>query len=297
MDRTRLWLRARQARRQTRRQTRRQALLTSPPAKRPTKRPAKLPASLPLPVRVAMVIVVGLGVGAITSVLQGRVQFPWLSLVDAASPWLTPMFVLGILWRRSSPAAVASLATGLCELVGYLRDGVSTGLHPRTRNRALLGAVRRGWGPGVRLGRVAVVERPWLDRRARRLQFCPQRSSPRRWWCTPFALATGRAPPCSSDWRRHGGSARSGATAASANAEMVARYRPPRHRGGTGPRVGLQPIVLKPIVLKPIILRPVRSVASVLTPGAPNRPGSILLRESCPRRPAQLRTARTRRDT
>jgi Family of unknown function (DUF6518) len=101
-------------------------LLTSPPAKAP----AKAPATLPLAVRVAIVFVVGLGVGAITSLLQGRVQFPWLSLVDAASPWLTPMFVLGMLWRRSSPAAVAGLATGLCELVGYYATASARGYAP-----------------------------------------------------------------------------------------------------------------------------------------------------------------------
>jgi Family of unknown function (DUF6518) len=85
---------------------------------------------LPFPARVAMVVVVGLGVGAITSVLQGHVGFPWLSLVDAASPWLTPMFVLGVLWRRSSAGAVAGLATGLCELVGYYATAAGRGYAP-----------------------------------------------------------------------------------------------------------------------------------------------------------------------
>jgi hypothetical protein len=81
-------------------------------------------------VRAVIVIVVGLAVGAITSLLQGRVQFPWLSLVDAASPWLAPMFPLGTLWRRSSTAALAGLATGLCELVGYYATASARGYAP-----------------------------------------------------------------------------------------------------------------------------------------------------------------------
>jgi hypothetical protein len=88
------------------------------------------PARLPLPVRCAIVLIVGLGVGAITSVLQGHVRFPWLSLVDAASPWLTPMFVVGVLWSRSSAAALAGLTTGLAELIGYYATAAARGYTP-----------------------------------------------------------------------------------------------------------------------------------------------------------------------
>jgi hypothetical protein len=70
-------------------------------------------------VRVGLVAVVGLGVGVVTSILQKYLNAPWESLVNAASPWLTPMFVLGVLWRRPWTAALAGLATGLLELVGY----------------------------------------------------------------------------------------------------------------------------------------------------------------------------------
>jgi hypothetical protein len=87
-------------------------------------------ARLPPLVRCVLVVVVGLGVGAITSVLQGHLRFPWLSLVDAASPWLTPMFVVGVLWRRSPVAALAGLAMGLSELVGYYATASARGFAP-----------------------------------------------------------------------------------------------------------------------------------------------------------------------
>jgi hypothetical protein len=72
-----------------------------------------------LVVRAAVVAVVGLGVGIATSILQKYLNSPWDSVVNAASPWLTPMFFLGALWRRPWTAASVALATGLLELVGY----------------------------------------------------------------------------------------------------------------------------------------------------------------------------------
>ncbi|MCW2546667.1 MAG: hypothetical protein JWN96_1127 [Mycobacterium sp.] len=77
--------------------------------------------------RAAIVLVLGLGVGALTSVLQQYLNQPWLSLVNAASPWLTPMFAMGALWRRPVVAAVAGLATGLLELVGYYATASARG--------------------------------------------------------------------------------------------------------------------------------------------------------------------------
>jgi hypothetical protein len=91
-------------------------------------RRVKAPSSS-LAVRVAIVVVVGLGVGAITSILQNYLDSPWDSLVNAASPWLTPMFFLGALWRRPRTAALAGLATGLLELVGYYATASIRG-HP-----------------------------------------------------------------------------------------------------------------------------------------------------------------------
>jgi Family of unknown function (DUF6518) len=69
--------------------------------------------------RVAIVVSVGLAVGALTSVLQTYLNSPWLSLVNAASPWLTFAFLLGALSRGPLEAALAGVATGLLELVGY----------------------------------------------------------------------------------------------------------------------------------------------------------------------------------
>jgi hypothetical protein len=69
--------------------------------------------------RIAVAAIVGLGVGIITSILQTYLNSPWDSVVNAASPWLTPMFFLGARWRRPWTAASTGLATGLLELVGY----------------------------------------------------------------------------------------------------------------------------------------------------------------------------------
>jgi hypothetical protein len=81
--------------------------------------PIRTSASSTVGARVAIVVTVGFGVGALTAVLQTYLDSPWLSLVNAASPWLMFAFVLGALWRRPLDAAVAGIATGLLELVGY----------------------------------------------------------------------------------------------------------------------------------------------------------------------------------
>jgi hypothetical protein len=52
-------------------------------------------------------------------VLQKYLDSPWSSLVNAASPWLAPMFLLALLWRRVTTAAAVGVAVGLLELVGY----------------------------------------------------------------------------------------------------------------------------------------------------------------------------------
>jgi hypothetical protein len=77
------------------------------------------PASLSIPTQVLAVIVLGLGAGVVASELQTRLALPWLNLVNAASPWLIPMFILGALWRRAPTAAIAGLSAGLLELAGY----------------------------------------------------------------------------------------------------------------------------------------------------------------------------------
>jgi len=70
-------------------------------------------------VRLGAAVVLGLVMGAMTSVLQKYLDSPWQSLVNAASPWLAPAFAVGALQRRVSGAALAGLATCVFELVGY----------------------------------------------------------------------------------------------------------------------------------------------------------------------------------
>jgi hypothetical protein len=70
-------------------------------------------------IRMAAIVVVGLGVGIATSLLQPELRTPWLSLANAASPWLTPMFFLGAFRRRLWAAALVGATTGLLELLGF----------------------------------------------------------------------------------------------------------------------------------------------------------------------------------
>ena len=123
-----------------------------------------------------LVVVVGLGVGVLTAVLQQHLRPPWFSLVNAASPWLTPMFAMGALWRRSSTAALAGLVTGLLELIGYYATAISNG-YPFLGGRLvifwfacalvggpLFGAAGRAWWRGSPLGGLgaAVLPAAWI---------------------------------------------------------------------------------------------------------------------------------------
>src|SRR3569833_4423 len=74
----------------------------------------------PPSVRLGAGVVAGLVMGAVTSVLQKYLDLPWLSLVNAASPWLAPAFAAaGAPRRRPGTAAFAGLAACLFELLGY----------------------------------------------------------------------------------------------------------------------------------------------------------------------------------
>lgn len=75
-------------------------------ASRPSRRPARSPSAA----RIAAVLATGLLAGALTSILQKYLDSPWLSLVNAASPWLAPMFAAGALWARPAVAALAGAA-------------------------------------------------------------------------------------------------------------------------------------------------------------------------------------------
>jgi hypothetical protein len=77
------------------------------------------PRTAPFVVRLAAVLVLGLAIGALTSVLQAHLNTPWLALVNSASPWLVPAFVVGAMQRRLTGAAFAGFVTVLLELIGY----------------------------------------------------------------------------------------------------------------------------------------------------------------------------------
>lgn len=77
-----------------------------------------MPASNDLrPALVALVM--GAAAGIATSFLQAGLDFPWLALVNAASPWLTIAFVAGALQPRLGTAVFVGLAATALEVVGY----------------------------------------------------------------------------------------------------------------------------------------------------------------------------------
>ncbi|MFN8073894.1 MAG: DUF6518 family protein [Kineosporiaceae bacterium] len=68
---------------------------------------------------VVLALALGALVGVGTSLLQAHWDYPWLALVNAASPWLTTAFVAGALQSRLPVAAVVGLAATALEVVGY----------------------------------------------------------------------------------------------------------------------------------------------------------------------------------
>ena len=57
--------------------------------------------------------------GVLTSLLQAHFDYPWLALVNAASPWLTTAFVAGALQARLSTAMLVGVAATTLEVVAY----------------------------------------------------------------------------------------------------------------------------------------------------------------------------------
>ncbi|TNC46242.1 DUF6518 family protein [Mumia zhuanghuii] len=64
-------------------------------------------------------VVLGVGVGALTSVFQAYLDFPWLALVNAVSPWVTTAFVAGALQSRLRTAVWTGLLATLVQVVAY----------------------------------------------------------------------------------------------------------------------------------------------------------------------------------
>jgi hypothetical protein len=71
------------------------------------------------PGRILLALTVGLVVGVLTSLLQKYFDYPWLALVNAASPWLTTAFVAGALQSRLATAVLTGGAATLLQVVAY----------------------------------------------------------------------------------------------------------------------------------------------------------------------------------
>ncbi len=66
-----------------------------------------------------LALAMGIAVGVLTSVLQAHLDYPWLALVNAASPWLTTAFVAGALQSRLSIAMLVGVAATTLAVVAY----------------------------------------------------------------------------------------------------------------------------------------------------------------------------------
>ena len=79
-----------------------------------------------------IVVVVGLGLGVVTQILQSVLPSGWSQAANAISPWLLVAFYIGSAMPDRGSAVVAGLATLVLALVGYyattqLRYGIGGG--------------------------------------------------------------------------------------------------------------------------------------------------------------------------
>lgn len=72
--------------------------------------------------------VLGLSMGAATSLLQAVLPEPWSALVNAASPWLAVAFIAGAFASTSGIAALAGATTCAGEVIGYYLAASARGL-------------------------------------------------------------------------------------------------------------------------------------------------------------------------
>ena len=69
--------------------------------------------------RTPFVLVLGLGVGVLTSLGQGQLDRPFAAFCNSASAWLVAPFLVGALMATRRSALLAGLLTCLLQLVGY----------------------------------------------------------------------------------------------------------------------------------------------------------------------------------
>jgi MFS family permease len=82
--------------------------------------------------RALVVVVVGLGLGVVTQILQSILPTDWSQAANAISPWLLVAFFIGAAMPDRGSAVVAGLATLVLALIGYyattqLRYGIGGG--------------------------------------------------------------------------------------------------------------------------------------------------------------------------
>ena len=82
--------------------------------------------------RALVVVVVGLGLGVVTQILQSVLPTGWSQAANAISPWLLVAFLVGAAMPDRGSAVVAGFATLVLALVGYyattqLRYGIGGG--------------------------------------------------------------------------------------------------------------------------------------------------------------------------
>lgn len=110
-----------------------------------------------------LAVALGLTVGVLTSVLQAHLDFPWLALVNAVSPWLTTAFVAGALQPRLRHAVVLGLVATAMQVLGYYVTAELRGFDASTYyvlfwtacaavGGPVLGAAGYAWRTGLHAG-------------------------------------------------------------------------------------------------------------------------------------------------
>jgi hypothetical protein len=103
-----------------------------------------------LPLLLALLI--GVAIGAATSVGQAHLSLPWSSLVNSASPWLLGGFVAGAIQQRQRTGIAAGLLACVTEVVAYYAVTQARGYPARGSEvafwvvTALIGGPLFGWG-------------------------------------------------------------------------------------------------------------------------------------------------------
>jgi hypothetical protein len=100
----------------------------------------------------SLALLIGIAIGAGTSIGQAHLNLPWSSLVNSASPWLLGGFLAGALQQRIRTGIAAGLLACVSEVVAYYAVTEARGYAASNGEiafwvvSALIGGPLFGWG-------------------------------------------------------------------------------------------------------------------------------------------------------